>query len=107
MTDSGMPDMSALLAQAQAMQEQLVAAQEELGHSLVTGSAANGLVKATVTGTGTLVTLDIQPQAVDVDDLETLGDMIVAAVRDATDQAGELASQRLGPMAGGLGELGL
>ena len=96
----GMPDMSQLLAQAQQMQEQLVAAKDQLAEERVTGSAANGLVSATVTGTGDLVAVDIKPAAIDPDDTETLGDMVVAAVRDAGEKANELAADRLGPLAG-------
>ncbi len=108
MTEGGMPDMSALLAQAQQMQESLVAAKDELASARVTGSAASGLVAATVTGTGTLVSLDIKPEAVDPDDTETLADMVVAAVRDATDNAESLAQERLGGLTGGFGgEFGL
>ncbi len=109
MFPSGTPDMSALLAQAQQLQAQLVAAQETLAETHVSGSAASGLVTATVTGTGELVSVTIKPEACDPDDAETLGDMVVAAVRDATESAEQLAAERLGPMAGGLeglGELG-
>ena len=98
-----MPDMSALLQQAQQMQEQLLAAKDELSRLQVTGQAANGLVKATVTGTGELVSVEIKPEAVDPEDTEMLGDMVVAAVRDANGQAEQLAAEKLGPFAGGLG----
>jgi len=101
----GMPDMSQLLAQAQQMQEQLVAAKDQLAEERITGTAANGLVSATVSGTGDLVSVDIKPEAVDPADTETLGDMVVAAVRDAADKANELAGERLGPLAG-LGDEG-
>ncbi len=108
MTEAGMPDLSALLAQAQQMQDTLLAAKEELAAARVTGSAASGLVTATVTGTGSLVSLDILREAVDPDDTETLADMVVAAVRDATDNAEALATERLGGLAGGFGgELGI
>jgi len=103
-----MPDMSALLAQAQQMQDTLLAAKDELAAARVQGSAASGLVTATVSGTGSLVALDIRPEAVDPDDTETLADMVVAAVRDAADNAEALAQERLGGLAGGFGgELGL
>jgi len=101
-----MPDMSALLAQAQAMQAQLMQAKDELAASTVTGSAASGLVVATVTGTGDLVSLDIKPEAVDPEDVETLGDMVVAAVRDASQNAETLAQEKLGGATGGFGEGG-
>lgn len=106
MFEGGNPDMSALLAQAQRLQEELVAAQAELAEARVEGSAASGLVTATVTGTGELVAVSIKPEACDPDDAETLGDMVVAAVRDATDQAGTLAAEQMNPLAGGLGALG-
>jgi len=101
--EGGTPDMSALLAQAQRLQEELVAAQAELGKARVEGSAASGLVTATVTGTGDLVAVTIKPEACDPDEAETLGDMVVAAVRDATDRAGDLAAEQMSPLAGGLG----
>ena len=79
------------------------AAQAELAEARIEGSAANGLVTATVSGTGDLVSVAIKPEACDPDDAETLGDMVVAAVRDATEQASELAAEKMGPMAGGIG----
>jgi DNA-binding YbaB/EbfC family protein len=96
-------DMSGLLAQAQAMQEQLMNAQQELAELQVEGSAGGGLVTATVTGAGELVGLVIKPEAVDPEDTETLADLIVAAVRDATNTAQAVAASKLGPLAGGLG----
>jgi nucleoid-associated protein EbfC len=102
-TESGMPDMSGLLAQAQRMQEQLLAAQSQLASTVVEGSAASGLVTARVDGTGDLVGLDIKPAAVDPDDTETLADMIVAAIRDAKTNAESLARDRLGDVTGGFG----
>jgi DNA-binding YbaB/EbfC family protein len=102
-TESGIPDMSALLAQAQRVQEQLLAAKDELATTIVEGTAANGLVTARVNGTGELVGLDIKPEAVDAGDTETLADMVVAAIRDAGDNAQALVSERLGDVGGGLG----
>jgi DNA-binding YbaB/EbfC family protein len=98
-----MPDMQALMQQAQQMQEQLLAAQEELADAEVTGSAGGGLVTATVSGSGELRKLDLDRTVVDPDDTETLSDLIVAAVRDANHNASGLAEEKLGPLAGGLG----
>ena len=95
--------MAQLLKQAQQMQQQLVAAQEEMARTEVTGTAGGGLVSATMTGSGELTALTIVPAAVDPDDLETLQDLIVAAVRDARRAAEELAASRMNPLAGGLG----
>ena len=96
-------DMSGLLAQAQAMQEQLLNAQQELADMEIEGSAGGDLVTATVTGAGELLGLVIKPEAVDPSDTETLADLIVAAVRDATNKAQAVAASKLGPLAGGLG----
>ena len=96
-------DMSGLLAQAQAMQEQLINAQEELADMQIEGSAGGGLVTATVSGANELLGLVIKPEAVDPSDTETLADLIVAAIRDATNKAQAVAASKLGPLAGGLG----
>jgi nucleoid-associated protein EbfC len=102
-----MPDMQQILQQAQQMQEQLMAAQEELANSEATGSAGGGLVTAVVSGTGELKSLGIDPKVVDPDDVDTLSDLIIAAVRDASGKANKLASEAMGPLAGGMGGLGL
>ena len=99
--------MAQLMKQAQKMQAQLAEAQAELAQAEVEGHAGGGLVKATVTGGGNLVALVIDPSVVDADDVETLQDLVVAAVRDASRAAQELAEERMGPISGGMGGLGL
>ncbi|WP_350279526.1 YbaB/EbfC family nucleoid-associated protein [Kribbella sp. HUAS MG21] len=96
-------DMSNLLAQAQAMQNQLMEAQADLEGQEIEGSAGGGLVTALVSGTGDLLSLTIKKEAVDPDDTETLADLIVAAVRDASENAKQAAAAAMGPLAGGLG----
>jgi len=98
--------MQQLLKQAQKMQQQMAAAQEELAAAEVTGTSGGGLVSATVSGDGELKALVIDPKAVDPDDVETLADLVVAAVRAANDEAKRLAEEKMGPVAGGLGSLG-
>ena len=100
------PNMQQILKQAQKMQQQLVEAQAELAGARVEGSAGGGLVTATVTGSGELVALTIDPKAVDPDDTETLADLVLAAVRDATGNASALQEQKMGPLTQGLGGLG-
>ena len=100
------PNMQQLMKQAQKMQQELLAAQEQLASAEVTGSAGGGLVTATVTGSGELRAVTISPSVVDPDDVETLQDLVVAAVRDANRAAQELASERMGPLTQGLGGLG-
>jgi nucleoid-associated protein EbfC len=103
----GQPDMAALMAQATQMQQQLLAAQDQLAHTEVTGTSGGGLVTATVTGSGELTGLVIDPTAIDPGDPEGLADLVVAAVRDANRVAAELQQQTMGPLAGGLGGLSL
>lgn len=99
----GQPDMQQLLQQAQKMQQDLMVAQDELARTQVTGSAGGGLVTATVSGAGELLGLEISPAAVDPEDTETLGDLILAAVRDANRVALEMQSKIMGPFAQGMG----
>jgi DNA-binding YbaB/EbfC family protein len=99
--------MQQLMKQAQKMQEQLAAAQAELSATEVTGTAGGGLVTASMLGSGELTALQIAPEAVDPDDVETLQDLVVAAVRDAHRAVGELAAEKMGPVTGGAGLGGL
>ncbi len=85
------------------MQAQLMQAQQELAETEIQGSAGGDLVTATITGAGELVGLVIKPEAVDPEDTETLADLIIAAVRDASGKSQALAAAKLGPLAGGLG----
>ena len=103
---SGQPDMAELLKQAQAMQAQLLSAQDELARAEVTGSAGGGLVSATVSGTGEVLALTIAPEACDPADTETLADLVVAAIRDATQAASDLQARTMSPLAQGLGGFG-
>lgn len=103
MRPGSQPDMQQVLMQAQRMQQQLAQAQAQLAVQEVQGTAGGGLVSATVTGAGELRAVVIDPSAVDPDDIETLQDLIVAAVRDANRAAQELAAEAMGPITGGLG----
>ena len=103
----GQPNMQQLMKQAQKMQQQMMEAQARLGEAEVTGTAGGGLVTATVTGTGDVLSIKIDPKAVDPDDVESLEDLVVAAIRDAATNAQELQASTMGPLTGGLGGLGL
>ncbi|ORB74617.1 YbaB/EbfC family nucleoid-associated protein [Mycobacterium scrofulaceum] len=96
-------DMSALLAQAQQMQQKLMEAQQQLANAEVHGQAGGGLVKVTVKGSGEVIAVQIDPQVVDPADVETLQDLIVGAMADASKQVTRMAQERLGALAGGLG----
>lgn len=99
--------MSALLAQAQQVQQKLMEAQEQLANAEVNGQAGGGRVQVTMKGSGEVVGVSIDPKVVDPTDVETLQDLIVGAHADAARQVTLLAQERLGPLAGGMGELGL
>ena len=104
-----MPDFGALMAQAQQIQQQMMEAQEGLADVRAEGTAGGGLVRATVDGRGDLVALSIEPAAYDPDDpdaLDTLADLVVAAVRDAKAEAEQAASERIGDAGGGVAALG-
>jgi nucleoid-associated protein EbfC len=101
------PNMQQLLKQAQKMQEEMMAAQESLKDEVVEASAGGGMVTVKVSGDLELKSVTVDPQAVDPEDVELLQDMILAAVNEALRSAQELASSKLGGIAGGLGGLGL
>lgn len=94
--------MSALLAQAQQMQQKLLEAQQQLANSEVHGQAGGGLVKVVVKGSGEVIGVTIDPKVVDPDDIETLQDLIVGAMRDASQQVTKMAQERLGALAGAM-----
>ncbi|MDP9408232.1 MAG: YbaB/EbfC family nucleoid-associated protein [Actinomycetota bacterium] len=102
----GQPNLQQLMKQAQQMQQQLMSAQQELAATEVTGTAGGGLVTATVTGAGEVVAVKIKPQAVDPDDVESLEDLVVAAIRDANVAAQDMQTEKMGPLTQGLGGMG-
>jgi DNA-binding YbaB/EbfC family protein len=101
---SGGFDFQGLLQQAQQMQEQLESAQEQLTEARIDGTAGGGAVTVTVNGVGELEAVTIKPGTfggVGEDDLSDLGDLVVAAYRDAKAQADAMAGNAIGPLAGG------
>lgn len=97
------PNIQDILQQAQAMQEKLASAQQELEDVEVSGTAGGGMVTATVSGAGELTGLVIDPKVVDPEDVETLSDLVVAAIRDANHNAQKLAEEKMGGLTGGFG----
>jgi DNA-binding YbaB/EbfC family protein len=100
------PDMGDLLRQAMALQEQLVAAQDEARQRTVTGRAGGGLVRVVMTGGGDVHDVEIEPDAIDPTDLELLEDLVLAAFRDAQEQVRQLQQSVMGGLPG-LDALGL
>ena len=94
--------MANLQRMAQQMQQDMLRIQEELAAASVSGSAGGGVVSATVTGKQELVSVEIDPSAVDPADVEMLQDLVVAAVNDALRASRELAEQKMAAVTGGL-----
>ena len=96
-----------MMQQVQQMQQQMQQAQEELARETVTASAGGGAVRATMTGGLELVSVEIDPEVVDPEDVEMLQDMVLAAVNEAIRSAQGLVESKLGGAMGGLHGLGL
>jgi nucleoid-associated protein EbfC len=99
-------DMGQMLKQVQQMQAEMKKAQEQLKEEVVEASAGGGTVKVKMSGDLVLQEVTIDPEALDPEDAEVLADMVMAAVNEAIRSAQELATQRMGGIAGGLGGLG-
>ena len=104
-------DLQKMMKQAQKMAADMQKAQDALADVEVQGSAGGGAVKVTATGDQKIVSVTIDEGMFegepDADDLEMLGDTVTAAVNDALDKAREAQAEAMGPLAGGLGGLGL
>jgi len=99
-------DMNKMLREAQRMQEELVKAQEEAATEVVEASAGGGMVTVKASGAGEVISITIDPRAIDPDDAELLADMILAAVNEALRSAkGLMESKMSGLIPGGLGGL--
>ena len=106
----GMPggmNQAAMMKQAQKMQQELLRMQEEQENKTYTAKAGGGMVSATVNGKHEVVALEINPEAVDPDDVEMLQDMIMAAVNEAMRTADTAASENMSRLTGGMNLGGL
>jgi DNA-binding YbaB/EbfC family protein len=94
------------MKQAQKMQQQMASAQAELSEAELSGTAGGGLVTVTITGTGEVTAVKIDAKAVDPEDVETLEDLVLAAIHNANAAVRELTETKMGPLTSGLGGLG-
>ncbi len=95
-------NMNNMIRQAQKMQQDMLKAQEELESKTYEAGAGGGVVSATVSGKKELVSVTIDPEAVDPDDVEMLQDLIVAAVNEALRKAADDAASQMSRLTGGL-----
>lgn len=99
-------DVNAMLKQVQAMQSEMAEAQEKLKDETVEATAGGGMVKVKVSGDLRVLEVAIDPEAADPEEVEILQDMVLAATNEALRSAQELASSKLGGIAGGAEGLG-
>ena len=100
-------NQAAMMKQAQKMQQEMIRMQQEQEAKTFTAAAGGGMVKATVNGKHQLVGLEINPEAVDPDDVEMLQDMILAAVNEAMRTADTEAANNMSRLTGGMNLGGL
>lgn len=93
-------NMNALMNQARKMQEQMQKAQAELNEAEVVGKAGGEMVVVTMSGSGEIKAIKLNKAAVDPDDVEMLEDLIIVAIKDATQKAEQLKNEKMGGMAG-------
>jgi nucleoid-associated protein EbfC len=97
-----MPNMQQMMQQVQKMQKDMELAQRELKNEVVEASAGGGMVTVKVSGDLEVREIRIDPSAVDPEDVEILGDMVLAAVNEALRKAQELAESKMGGATAGL-----
>jgi len=97
------PNMQQMLKQVQKMQAEMAAAQEQLKDEVVEASAGGGLIRVKVSGDLEVKAVEVNEEALDIDDAEMLGDLFLAAANEALRAAQELAAEKMGGITGGLG----
>ena len=98
----GMPNMGNLLKKAQELQEKMAKLQEELGEKTVEASSGGGMVAVVANGKQEIVSIKIDPEVVDANDVEMLEDLVLAAINDALYQAKQMMSEEMSQLTGGV-----
>ena len=98
----GMGNMQQLMKQAQRMQENMQKKQAELNAREFTAASGGGMVKVTVNGAREVLSVEIDPQCVDPDDVEMLQDLVLSAVNSALKEAATTVEQEMGKLTGGM-----
>lgn len=92
-----------MMRQAQQLQKRMAQVQEELASRTVEGSAGGGMVRCVVNGKQEVVSIAIEPEVVDPDDVEMLQDLVLAAVSEGIKKSQEMMAAEMGKLTGGLG----
>ena len=103
----GPQNMNAMIKQAQKMQEDMAALQEELDAREYDISAGGGVVGVKINGKKEILSIDIKPEIVDPDDIETLSDILVAAVNEAIKRVEDTNSEEMSKITGSVGLPGM
>jgi len=98
----GIPNMGNLMKQAQQFQNRMAKLQEELGEKTVEASAGGGMVTVVANGRQEIVSVEIDPEVVDPEDVEMLKDLVLAAVNDALSRAKNMVNEEMGKLTQGL-----
>ena len=102
-----MKGMGNMMKQAQQLQSKMMKLQEELADKTVESSSGGGMVKVTANGRQQILSIQVEKEVVDPDDVEMLQDLVLAAVNDALAKAQEMVSSEMGKLTGGLNIPGL
>ncbi len=97
-----MKNLTQMMKQAQKLQSKMMELQAELGNRTVSAQAGGGMVEATANGRQELVSLRIDPEVVNPEDVDLLQDLILAAVNEALNRAREMMAQEMSKLTGGL-----
>ena len=98
----GIPNMGNLMKQAQQFQAKMAKLQEELGEKTVEASAGGGMITVIVNGQQEIISIKIDPEVVDPDDVEMLQDLILAAINDGMTRAKNMVNEEMSKLTGGL-----
>ena len=97
-----MKNMGKLMKQAQQMQEKMTKLQEEMADKTIEATAGGGMVKVVANGRQQVVSIQIEKEVVDPEDVEMLQDLVLAAVNDALGRAQEMVSEEMNKLTGGM-----
>lgn len=97
-----MKNMNKLMKQAQQLQTKMAKLQEEMGDKTVEATAGGGMVKVVANGKQQIVSIAIEKEVVDPEDVEMLQDLIVAAANEALSRAQAMVNEEMGKLTGGM-----
>ena len=100
-------NINSIMKQAKQMQSKMMQVQKELADEKVEASVGGGMVNATFTGQGDIVSIKIDPEVINPEDKEMLEDLVVSAVSEGLKKSRELMSERMGGITGALGAMGM